>query len=176
MSKRISRSAGAGGFTLVDILIVTMILGIIGMMVAPQFHSLIQESRLNAATGELVSGLEYAADLAVVHQRPFGVRTSSGSSSFSVYDSRFKADSGSHPTETPPVTALGVVLNPVDKTWYVRDLSDNQAVISSVTPAGGVVFYPDGHCSAPSNTLVVTVGAEFRTVSVNGINGRIQVE
>ena len=61
------------GFSLLDLLIVIMILGILGVFLAPQLHSTLNEARLNEATGELVSGLHYAQSLAVTHQRPFGL-------------------------------------------------------------------------------------------------------
>ncbi len=38
------------GFTPLDMLLVVMILGILGMIVIPQFHSVVTEARLNEAT------------------------------------------------------------------------------------------------------------------------------
>jgi len=39
------------GFSLLDLLIVLMILGILGVFLAPQLHSTLTEARLNEATG-----------------------------------------------------------------------------------------------------------------------------
>ncbi|MGD8531345.1 MAG: prepilin-type N-terminal cleavage/methylation domain-containing protein, partial [Syntrophobacterales bacterium] len=60
------------GFSLLDLLIVLMILGIMGVILAPQLYSMMTEARLNEAAREMVSGLQYAQSLAVTHQRPFG--------------------------------------------------------------------------------------------------------
>ena len=174
MGNRRHGGGRVGGFTLIDTLIIVAIIAILAMLAVPALQSLIADTRLNAAAGELLSGLGYAADLAVIHQRPFGVRASAGSMSFSVFDARYRNDSSAHTAEGPPTTAFGVVLNPIDKKWYSRDLD---GVVISVAPtAGEVLFYPNGNCSGPSNTLVVTYGGDTRTVSVNGVTGRITVQ
>lgn len=53
------------GFTLLDLIIVVIILGVLAMMIVPQFGSMISEARINDAAWELVSGLEYAESLAI---------------------------------------------------------------------------------------------------------------
>ena len=47
------------GFGLIDLLIVIMIIGILGTILTPQVHSILTEVKLNGATRELVSALEY---------------------------------------------------------------------------------------------------------------------
>jgi len=47
------------GFTLLDLLLVMTILGVSGMILIPQFHSMITEARLNDAAAKLVLGLQY---------------------------------------------------------------------------------------------------------------------
>ena len=74
------------GFSLLDLLIVIMIIGIIGVLVTPPIHSMIDEARLNEASGELVSGLQYARSLAVTHQRPFGLLADTGGNWFRGFD------------------------------------------------------------------------------------------
>ena len=81
-----------GGFTLLDSLIVIAILGIIGMIVIPQFQGMIQETRLNEAAAELVSGMQYAGNLAVRYRRPFGFQADAAGRWFKVYDNRYAAD------------------------------------------------------------------------------------
>ncbi len=175
-----SGSTATSGFMLLEILIVVIIIGILGMAVMPQAQSLIRETKLNGATGELVTALEYAADLAVTYQRPFGVKAAAGSTVFSVFDARHKSDPVAHPSETPPGTAFGVVINPFDKKWYLKDfltLPSYHGALISVAPASGeIVFYPAGHSSELSSTFVVSFGTDARTVTVNGVTGRIAVQ
>ena len=178
--QRGANRAATGGFTLLEILIVVMIIGILGMAVMPQVQSLMQETRLSEATGELESALEYAADLAATYQRPFGVKAAGGSTVFSVFDARYKNDAAAHTNATPPVTAFGVVMNPVDKKWYTIDFSAlptlGGVVISTAPPSGETVFYPAGNCSALTNTFVVSLGTDADTLNVNGVTGRITVQ
>ena len=168
------------GFSLLDMLIVLMILGILGVFVAPQLHSTLNEARLNEATGELVSGLHYAQSLAVTHQRPFGLTANVSENWFRVFDHRFSADANPHHNETPPVDGYGVVLNPVDKNWYLLDFDTTRPYegvsIASAPASGGMIsFYPDGHSSSVDSVFVLSFGGEQRTITVDGTTGRISV-
>ena len=51
------------GFTLIDLVIAIMILGILAMIVMPQYHSVMTQTKLNGATGEVISALKYAMSL-----------------------------------------------------------------------------------------------------------------
>jgi type II secretion system protein H len=180
VTKRIAGQEAIHGFTLIEILIVIMLISILSLAVMPEIQSLVRESKLNGATGELVTALECAADFAVTFQRPFGVKATSGSTSFSVFDARYKSDPVAHSNETPPVAAFGVVLNPIDKQWYTLDfrtLPNLSGVRISAAPASGeLVFYPAGHCSALTSTFVVSSGTNAKTVTVNGVTGRLVVQ
>ena len=140
-------------------LLVVVILGILGMIVIPQFHSVVTEARLNEATGELVSGLQYAGSLAVQHQRPFGLMADVDENWFKVFDYQYKTDPNPHHDSEPPVDVYGVVLNPLDKKWYTKDfdtMTTYDGVHINSVPAGGEIrFYPDGHSSSSDNTFVL---------------------
>lgn len=167
------------GFSLLDLLIVLMILGIMGVLVAPQLHSMMTWARLNEATGELVSGLHYARSLAVTHQRPFGLKADVGGNWFRVFDHQYRNDGNPHHNETPPVDAYGVVLNPVDKNWYILDFDTIQSyegVRIDAAPTDGMIsFYPDGHSSLADSVFVLSFGGDTRTINVDGTTGRISV-
>jgi prepilin-type N-terminal cleavage/methylation domain-containing protein len=168
------------GFTLLDLLMVIFILGILGMVGLPRFHSMIAQATLNSAASDLCSALMVAEDLAVTHQRPFGVRGSVADNRFEVFDNRYKADASPHHDEDPPVDSKGVVLNPVDKKWYVQDfdlMEDYQGVKITSVPAGEeICFYPDGHSSAGDSSFVLSLGGDQRTVTVVGATGAISVQ
>lgn len=162
------------GFTLLEVIIVLTIVAIVAMLVLPQFESMINESRLNAAAGELVSGLEYASNLAALYERPFGIRASVGGTNFTVFDARYKSDAAAHTAATPPVTGYGVVVNPADRKWYSCDLQG--AAITAAPTNGEVLFYPMGHCAVSSNVVVVAYRSRTRTLTVNGLTGRVAVQ
>ena len=168
------------GFSLLDLVIVIVILGILGTIAVPQFHSMMGARRLNAASGELVSALQYARNLAVKYQRPFGLRANSAGNWFRVYDDRYRTDPNPHHDAAPPVDANGVVLNPLDKTWYVIDydtMGAYEGVAMTSAPAGNTVcFYPDGHSSSSDSTFVLTHAGAQRSITVNATTGRIHVQ
>jgi Tfp pilus assembly protein FimT len=165
-----------GGFTLLDSLIVIVILGIIGMIVIPQFQGMVQETRLNEATAEIVSGMQYAGNLAVRYRRPFGFQADAAGHWFKIYDNRYAADATAHTDADPPVTAYGVVLNPIEKNWYQHDFDDMENYRAATFTSAQIVFYPDGHSAASNITVTVTLGATQRTITVDGATGRISVQ
>lgn len=159
---------------------VMVILGILGTIAVPQFHSMMGARRLNTAAGELVSALQYARNLAVKYQRPFGLRANVANNWFHVYDDKYRTDANPHHDEVPPVDAFGVVLNPLDKTWYIIDYDTMDTyegvTMTSIPASSRICFYPDGHSSSSNSTFVVSYTGEQRTITVNGTTGRIHVQ
>ena len=168
------------GFVLIDVLLVAIIVGIMVAIVTPQFQSMLTQTRLNEAAVELISALQYAGDLAVTYQRPFALSADTAGNWFKVIDYRYKGDGAPHHDADPPVKAQGVVLNPTDKTWYLKDydtLSSFQGVSLTTVPAGGeICFYPDGHSAATNQTFVLSFDGRQRTITVDGVTGRITVQ
>jgi type II secretion system protein H len=168
------------GFSLIDLLIVLMILGIMGVILAPQLSSMMTEARLNEAAREMVCGLQYAQSLAVTYQRPFGLKADVDGNWFRVFDYQYRDDSNPHHNETPPVDGYGVVSNPLDKNWYIVDLDTihtYEGVSIDSTPTGGMIsFYPDGHSSSDDSSFVLSFGGDSKTITVDGTTGRIRVD
>ena len=168
------------GFSLLDLLIVLMILGIMGVIVAPQLHSMMTEARLNEAAREMVCGLQYAQSLAVIHQRPFGLKADVDENWFRVFDYKYRDDITPHHDKTPPVDVYGVVINPLDKNWYIVDLDTSHTYegvsIASVPTGGAVSFHPDGHSSSDDSLFVLSFGGESKTITVDGTTGKIRVD
>ena len=159
-----------------DSLIVIAILGIIGMIMVPQFQGMVHETRLTEAAAELVTGMQYAGSLAVRYRRPFGFQADAAGHWFKIYDNRYAADDAAHTNADPPVTAYGVVLNPIDKSWYRHDFDDMENFRAVTFTSAQIVFYPDGHSSASNTTVTVSLGGSQRTITVDGATGRISVQ
>lgn len=170
------------GFTLLDLLIVVMILGVLGMIAIPQFHAMVAEAKLNEAAGELVSALEYSGYLAVQYQRTIGVEADVTGNWFRVllYGSAPPSGSDLH------ANADGVVLNPFDKKWYEKDfdiMSAYEGVSITSVPGGGsrgdIRFYPVGHMPDPlgsDKSIVVSYAGNQKTITVDVITASIRVE
>ena len=164
------------GFTLLDSLIVIVILGIIGMIIIPEFQGLIQETRLSEAAAEIVSGMQYAGNLAVRYRRPFGFQADAAAGWFKIYDNRYAGDASAHTDQDPPVTAYGVVLNPLDKNWYIRNFADMENYRAISFTSAQIVFYPDGHSASSDTTVTVSLGSSKKTITVDGMTGGIRTQ
>jgi prepilin-type N-terminal cleavage/methylation domain-containing protein len=66
------RSAGSCGFTLIEIIIVVVILGIAAMIAVPMFSSA-ADMTVRAAANRITADLEYAKGMAITHQKPYSV-------------------------------------------------------------------------------------------------------
>ncbi|MGD8530885.1 MAG: GspH/FimT family protein, partial [Syntrophobacterales bacterium] len=140
----------------------------------------ITQARLNDAAAELVAGIQYARDLSVTHQRVFGLTADVGGNWFKVVDHKYKDDANPHHDSVPPVDTYGLLLHPVDKTWYSKDF-DNSAThegvsIDGVPASGAIFFYPDGHSSEGDSVFVLAFKGNQKTITVDGITGRISVQ
>jgi prepilin-type N-terminal cleavage/methylation domain-containing protein len=191
------------GFSLVELSIVIIIIGITAMAVMPQLHSMVMEAKLDGAVGEVVSALGYARNLAVEHQRPFQVQayttnySDDKANQFLVIDDLYESDSSAHVDAEPPVYSYGRVYNPFDKKPYIIDFDalpaalvgvvtpkwEYDGVVITDVPGGGtngpIYFYPDGHCSDPigaANTIVLSYVGNQKTITVDAITGRIEVQ
>ncbi len=166
------------GFTLFDLLIVALILGILGTITIPHFEGIITETKLNEAAAELVCGLQYAQNLAVEYQRPFGIKADAAGNWFRVFDDQYKADPNPHHGSDPPVDAYGVVLDPLSKIWYVKtyDTIYQGVKISSVPTGGEIRFYPDGHSSNGTTTISLNFVEKQKTIFIDGNTGVITVD
>jgi len=194
----LNRSAGGfvllvnrkAGFTLFDSLIVIAILGIVGMAIIPQFQGMVQETRLNEAAAEIISGMQYAGSLAVRYRRPFGFQADATGTSrlFKIFDNRYYTNTVVCTDDTkddPLMNVDCVVLNPLDKDWYIRDFAamENYREITFAIKRKTddvlipfIVFYPDGHSAASNTTVTVSLGGRERKIEVDGATGRINVE
>ncbi|MBI9089380.1 MAG: GspH/FimT family pseudopilin [Desulfobacterium sp.] len=168
------------GFSLVDLMIAMMILGIMVLSVPLMFKDLLAEKRLIQASTELVLGLDYARSLAVSRRRPFCVRANIGGNWFRVVDALYATDPFPHHGNDPPLSAFGLVLNPLDKHWYEVDFDRGElhgTVTLTAVPLGNeVCFYPDGHTGSADTAMSLTCAGTTRTITINGMTGQISVQ
>lgn len=193
-------SVSRKGFTLIDLLISIAIIGILGMLVVPQYQTYITDAKLKGAATELVSALEYAKSLSVRYQRPFQVRvfrydySDLKANQFTVKDTETSFDSGIHLDAEPPLYSYHRVFNPLDKKPYIIDFDDIQLPLEGIieprreykgvnityVPGGGtegiIAFYPDGHSSSSNGTIVLRHGGSEKTITISGITGRVHVQ
>ena len=73
------------GYTLVEVLIVVVIVGIAGVIVVPGMMRS-GTMGIQAATRSVIADLLYAQNQAIAHQRPFGVQFNTGTDAYRVID------------------------------------------------------------------------------------------
>ncbi len=96
------------GFTLLEMMVVLLVLGIILATAVPAMNDSLRERRLDAAAEEVVMALEYAQNLAMTHQGTlYGVEFFPDRNAFRCYE-----DNGGAKT---------TMLHPVDKKPYEID-------------------------------------------------------
>ena len=187
------------GFSLIDLLIVLLIIGVIGTILAPQLHSILNEAKLNGAASELISAMEYTKSLAIKYQRRFMFRayrydhTDDKANGFVVKDTISTLDNAIHLDADPPLFYYKRVFHPIDKKPYFIDFDRVAAAFEGIiepkyeyegvkiqsVPDGGtyksLFFYPDGHSSDTDSSFILDLNGEQRTITVDGITGNIAV-
>ncbi len=78
--KTLTLASAQSGFSLIELLIVLVLLGIFAAIAMPNFQRLIASNRLESATDELISQLQFARSEAVVNNRLVTVENTSGQS------------------------------------------------------------------------------------------------
>ncbi len=156
----------AGGFTLIEIIIVVIIIGIAALMAVPMFSGA-ADMQVRAAANRIAADLDYAKGLAVTHQKGYSVVFDPANES---YDIR----------ETATNTVIG---HPVHPGQYVIDFSSdnnfNRVNIATVvfnSPATQTVTFdylgsPYAEMTTdPANALnngAITLQADTFTMNVN---------
>jgi prepilin-type N-terminal cleavage/methylation domain-containing protein len=98
----------SGGFTLIEILVVVVILGIVSAVVAPQIGSR-DDLKTSSAARALMADLMYAQNLAITRQQMVYVRFDAAAETYKVLTAVSPEAIVTHPIRVEPFTvALGV--------------------------------------------------------------------
>jgi type IV fimbrial biogenesis protein FimT len=149
------RLAGAG-FTLVELMITVAVFAIVAAIAAPAMQSMVAASRLNGATGEMVTALQLARSEAIRRNTRVTVCASANGT----------ACSGSGDWSRWIVTDGGAV--------PIRDQSAN-ADLRLSGPGAGIIFNPSGLIRAEqgltvcSPTTKVTDNRRVITILISGV-------
>ncbi len=79
-------SEAPGGFTLIEIIVVVIILGIAAMMAVPMLSSA-ADMQVRAAANRIAADLEYAKSMAITHQENYSVEFDTTNETYQILDS-----------------------------------------------------------------------------------------
>ena len=111
---------GKRAFTLIEMLLVIIIIGIISAIAAPQFAKSMRGNRLRSAARSVVGAGRYARSMAVIHQRPMVI-------TFDLESSTLVVEQETH-SKQPVVEEEGedVEVSALDESFDLKD--ERQAV------------------------------------------------
>jgi type IV fimbrial biogenesis protein FimT len=155
--------APVAGFTLIELMVTVMVVGILMALAEPSFRAYVQNNRLSGQASSLVYSLSYARSEAIKRNKTQGIEVCVSASG--------AACSG---TTWPTGSNGWIVLDPVapQVLQLVPSLSSNNTASGTVSP---ITFNPDGTASAASIYVFCdSRGTTYaRDVEVNNL-GRIQ--
>ena len=171
------------GFSLFEMMIAVLILGIIATIALPSFKSGADQSRLAAATEEIVTALEYARLFALTSNTQCRVTIDATADTVLVQRFQYTANFLGSETQLPKAGVEGgsfvTMAHPFNRgaSYYTvfanEDRFKGVDIYSSVFGAGNFVTF--GALGAPSTagTVTLSLGSRQATVSVNGTSGTV---
>lgn len=174
------------GFSLIELLVVIVVLGLAAMVVAPQFSS-INPQQLDYAAREIAETIRFARNEAIRLAEPRGFELDTGAKRIRVF----------RPVtpEQPGEPVVFDVIDPISKRLFDVDLDKlKYAEIDNITQSSsyqGTCDKPtDAYfdttgvawCAKPDNVLLkqqditLTLGSHIRVVHLDGITGRVSIQ
>jgi prepilin-type N-terminal cleavage/methylation domain-containing protein len=171
------------GFSLLELMIVVLILGIIATTALPSLKSGVDQSRLAAATEEIVTALEYARLFALTTGTQS--RVTIDATANTVWVQRFKntANFLGAEAQLPKADVEGgsflTMTHPFNRgaSYYTvfsdEDRFDGVDIASSVFGAGNFITFGALGVPSSSGTVTLSLGSKLVTIAVNGTTGRV---
>jgi len=153
---------GERGFTLMEMMIVVVVIGVIAAMAIPSFLSYMPKLKVKACARDIVSQLRLARSKSVAERRPYGVAFDVGAKCYTVF-----AD-----TDNPAAKTFTVA----DSVMHVDTLETDLSMVSCTYANGCVVFNSTGAASTSGEVKVVSSdGTVLMSINTLASTGRVRV-
>ena len=159
-------SRNSYGFTMVEVIIVLLILGIISAVAVPSIKSSLDEIKLDGAAREIISAIYYAQSSAIKEGEDYKVN-------FNKVQERFKCDN--------VVTSL-TTLHPVDRKPYNIDFKlagqfQGVDIVTATFLPGNKTDVSFNSLGEPnrSGTVTLDYNGYQKTIGISGLLGEISV-
>lgn len=171
------------GFSLLELMIVVLILGLVATIALPSLKSGVDQSRLAAATQEIVTALEYARLFALTTGAQSRVTIDHTSDTVRVQRFKNTANFLGSETELPKASVEGgsfvAMAHPFSRGTDYTTVFSNEERFEGVDIAsfvsGASNFITFGVLGAPSAeaTTTLSLGTRQVTITVNGATGTV---
>ena len=171
------------GFTLFEILVVVIILGIIATMGLPTLHSSLADARLSGAATEIIAALEFGQTTAM--STGGQVRVTLDASNNSILVEKFKPDEDLLGVETEldeddveggSYSTMGLPTNKgtdYSITFSTEDRFDGVDITTSTFGAGNFVIFDGLRAPSDGGTVVLSLGSSSITLTLDALNGKV---
>lgn len=152
----------SSGFTLIEMVITAVVLGIIAAMAVPDFFRAMQKVKLTAATRGIISDLRWARSHSISSRTQVGLNFNFNNKTYCVFLD----------TDNPGNFQYSATKDSVVKSCSIADLGSGSSTFTSNT----VIFKPNGTCNASGQiTCYSTDASHSKTVDILASTGRIKI-
>ncbi len=158
-------SRNSFGFTIMEIMIILLLLGIVLAVAVPSINNTLDEMKLDGAAQEVVYALQYVQSLSIKEGVVYGVQFFPSTNSFRCYEKN----------------SDGTILNPLDKKPYVVDFDGEghlQGVdlVSTTFGMGKKVEFSYLGQASESGSVILDYAGLQKTIDVAVPIGRVTVQ
>jgi prepilin-type N-terminal cleavage/methylation domain-containing protein len=182
---RDGRAPNNGGFTLVEMLVVIVIVSIMSVAIVAEMHGTFQEALLRSTSRELAGACNLASSRAISINRPHRIRLDRLAHRYFLEKSRRGGTDFYPATDTPgssgtldPRIAINIlqpgVNSPDDAGQEPSGNAGGQGEFSSNPSEESLTFYPDGTADARQIELADRDGYRL-ALRINPVTSRVQI-
>ncbi|MEW5701009.1 MAG: GspH/FimT family pseudopilin [Candidatus Zixiibacteriota bacterium] len=162
MNRIVHRVRDCRGVSLMEMMIITVIIGVMSAMAVPQWLKALPRMRAQSAAREVVSALRIARSESIARKEPFGINFDVSNN---VYETFINRNNPAAATYTPGDSL-------VDSMLVYQDAK----IASQTFPTSAVVFNPDGSASSSGVVnLIAKDSCVVFTIDVLASTGRIRM-
>jgi type II secretion system protein H len=149
-------------FTLVEIIIVVLLMGILATVSMPAIGAAAADMKLRAAARKLTADLNYIRNLAVTEGAEYGIVCS---------DTGYKAIKPVDGGMDDP--SLEAIIHPLTRKAWVVDLAVDQITLAADFSDESKVTFDSTGAPSSAGTVVITLGKTAVTLEVEASTGRV---
>ena len=151
------RSSSSAGFTLIELMITVVIIGIFASLAIPSFQKTWEKNQFRAGNKAIISALRKARSFAISNKQPFGIHVDGENMTVSLF--RDVEDLGA------------LAYDEGDSTYVVDTLPREFAYMHSYPTTNVIMFQPNGTAKYDGTVgTIITVAESENLVAIFSVN------